>query len=348
VDSLRIKELGYGIYRYSPHSKRPLLHASVFAVLVRDLFSDLKNLTQQERNEWASYIMEHQRSDGLFVDPLVRCRLAERAHHWGWNHLTVYALMSLTALGVLPKRHLFFLERFTNIRFAEDYLKGCLRRADLSFAGNEIFNYGALLQYARDFLGETSFDETLSKWYNILDKYVDSKTGLWHRGIWNNLQLSEAIQTSYHIYLLYFYDGKMPRYPISLVKVILHNQNSLGGFGPSINSSACEDIDSIDPLCRLYGLLDISLKKKVSYSLRKALAFNFANMMEDGGFVFKMGSPFLFGHHLMKTRTNESSIFGTMKRICSIAFICTALKEEIGHDFNWNFLNCPGYQFWNF
>ena len=61
----------------------------------------------------------------------------------------------------------------------------------------------------------------------------------------------------YHFWLLYFYDRVPIPHAERAADSCLKTQNQLGGFGQGVHggdplcSSACEDIDSIDPLARL-------------------------------------------------------------------------------------------------
>ena len=69
--------------------------------------------------------------------------------------------------------------------------------------------------------------------------------------------------------------------------------------------------------------------------------------MSDGGFVFRRFEGFKYGHELMETVPEESSLFATWFRMLSVAYIAQVLDFPISTSkLNLN-LHCPGYQFWN-
>jgi hypothetical protein len=72
----------------------------------------------------------------------------------------------------------------------------------------------------------------------------------------------------------------------------------LGGFGVPLNSSACEDIDSIDPLVRLSFMADYH-KEDIRNAMERTMVWVLANSNDDGGWVFCRGVPFQYGHNLM-------------------------------------------------
>ncbi len=133
---------------------------------------------------------------------------------------------------------------------------------------------------------------------------------------------------------------------LRIIDSCLRTQNKFGGFGVPANSSACEDIDSIDPLVRLYFLGNYR-KEEIKKSLERAIVWVLVNMNEDGGFVFRRMEPFVYGHKLMSSGKDESAMFPTWFRTLSLAYLAKALPTSFLGKFDWQFIRCPGYQFWN-
>ena len=134
----------------------------------------------------------------------------------------------------------------------------------------------------------------------------------------------------------------------------LELQNRIGGFGPGhqpkVNpnpfTSACEDVDCIDPLSRFYFLLDYR-REDIKTALKKSLKWVLANQNNDGGFVFRKKEPFFYGHKNMYCRREQSNMFATWFRTLSLAYISKVLTDDpFFEDYTFHFLNCPGYQFW--
>ena len=102
------------------------------------------------------------------------------------------------------------------------------------------------------------------------------------------------MQTGYHLWLLYFYDRRPIQYIERSIDSCLKTQNLYGGFGVPLNSSACEDIDSIDPLIRLSLETDYR-KTEIMDALKRALPWILVNMNSDGGWGFRRYEAFQYG-----------------------------------------------------
>ncbi len=345
VQSMRINQEPRCQYLYSPSQTEPVLYASVYAALIRHLYRDLGSLSPAEKQGWIDYISSYQADDGLFKDPAVDNEIAAVEDWWGWRHLTLHVIMALTALGSIVMRPFTFLEPFFNL----DYLMSWLESRDWAnkpdFVSNEVQNIGTLLQYSRDFHNNKRAGQVVTYLLDWLDKTQDSQTGLWGKPFNTPVLLSRGVQTGYHLWLFYFYDGRPIRYIERIIDSVLATQNRFGGFGMALNSSACEDIDSIDPLVRLSVLSDYR-HNEIKAALCRALPWVLANRNGDGGFVFRRNETFVYGHQRMSSGRNESAMFPTWFRTLSLAYLAQALPETMIGKFNWQFLNCPGLQFW--
>lgn len=342
IEEMRIKKSPYGRYRYSASVDTPALYASIFAVLTRHLYDDLNQLSESQRTEWIIYIQSFQDDDGLFRDPSVKNELADSLDGWGWRHLTLHAFMALSALGTMPVKPLKFLESFYDVHSLRNWLESMDWNNDVS---NEIQNYTTALQYSRDFYKNPEVDKSVSFILDWLDSIQDPDTGLWGSSFGTPELLSKGVQVGYHLWLLYFYNRRPINYAKEIIDSVLKTQSEFGGFGVPLNSSACEDIDSIDPLVRLYQRTDYR-RKDIKATLQKALPWVLSNMNEDGGFVFRREAPFTFFHKLLSSSRNESGIFPTWFRTLSLAYLGKVLRDFFVGKYGWKFVKCPGHQFW--
>ena len=346
IESMRIKKSTYGQYKYSQSQTEPVLYASLYAALTRHLYRDLEELSDKQREGWIDYIQSHQTDDGLFKDNLIENEIASTADWWGWRHLTLHAIMALAAFDATAEKRFKLLEPFKDHKFVNEWLESRNWRNDPAGVSNEIQNYTTLLQYARDFQNEKWAGDAVKWILDWLDENQDPETGLWGNRFDTPYFLSIGVQTGYHLWLLYFYDKRLIKYVDRIVDSVLKSQNSLGGFGVAFNSSACEDIDSIDPLVRLYFYTDYR-REDIKKVLQKALPWVLTNMNEDGGFVFRRFESFKYGHEKMYSRAEESAMFPTWFRTLSLAYLSKILPNSVIGKFNWQFLRCPGMQFWN-
>jgi hypothetical protein len=345
VESMRIRSDNYGKYLYSYSQKEPVLYASVYAALTRHLYGDLEAISNNERKEWISYIKSHQANDGLFKDQLLNNKMAPKCDWWGWRHLTLHVIMALTALDATVEKKFTFLEPFKNQEYAIKWLEDRDWLKDPANVSNEIQNYVTILQYARDFQDVAWAGDSIQTIQNWLDEKQDLGSGLWGNRFDDSYKLSNGVQTGYHLWLLYFYEKRKINYVNNIVDSILNTQSNLGGFGVPPNSSACEDIDSIDPLVRLYFQTD-HRHAEVRKALERALPWVLVNMNKDGGFVFRRFQGFEYGHQRMYSRSDESAMFPTWFRTLSLAYLSKILQNSLNGRLNWQFLHCPGHQFW--
>lgn len=335
---------GPGAYSYKPGGPA-LCYASCYAALTLHLCGELARLAPPARKDWAGFIRSCQGEDGLFRDPRIDIPLAAEVDWWGWRHLTLHALMALTALGEVVDRPFSLILPFQRKGAMSAWLETRNWKQDPACVSNEVQNRGTFLQYARDFQGARWCGDALAEMYRWLGARQDPATGLWGERFDTPHRLSIGVQTGYHLWLLYFYDQEPVRYPERIIDSCLRTQNRLGGFGAALNSSACEDIDSIDPLARLSLALDYR-REQVRESLERAWRWVLFNQNPDGGWVFQRRQTFQYGHALMRTEKEESAMFPSWFRTLALAFLSRALSRHPASGVPWQFLDAPGHQFW--
>lgn len=347
IESMRQKSEPYGRYKYASCQQKPVLYASIYATLTRHLYKDFEALTKEQRDEWIGYIKSFQCEDGWFRDPEIDCELADSVDWWGWRHLTFHAVMALACLGGVADKEFKILEFFKNENYIEKWFFDLNITQDPSSLTNAHMPLYVvtLLQYARDYQGAKWADTAIYKIICLLNQQQDIKTGCWCTSNGRKNLINEGVKIAYHFWIFYFYD----KYPINYMEVaidsILSTQNKFGGFDNSDNSSACDDIDSIDPLCRLAKLTEYK-KDYIKNTLYCAVPWVLANINEDGGFVFKRGEAFQYGHKKMYSGIDESNMFATWFRTLSLAYIGKCFPDSWSGKFDWQFEEIPGLQFW--
>jgi hypothetical protein len=356
VASCHLPEAGLGGYTYSRAVTEPTLYASTYAAMARSLLGDLQHLEAGERAQWAAYLNDHQDADGLYRDPVIFGQgwYAEDVLWCGRAHLTCHVLSALTCLGAIAPRPLTFLGPW----LAPDDLVAWLESRDwgarVGWTGNEIMNVGTLLQYARDFQNDDQAGRAmacLAEW--LLTHQLNPRTGVWGSlDVSDPVQRSHSVQAAYHWWPLLAYDG----YPFPAVaqalETVLATQNPRGGFGWGVHnpaepfvSSACEDIDSLDPLARMLGQTAYR-REDVRAALLRGGEWVLTNQQADGGFVFLQGRDFEYGHPQLRGPAGQGALFPTWFRLLSLALIGQALPDSPLGQWNWQFVECPGYQFW--
>ena len=347
-ESLRVKEEKYGCYRYAGCQKQPVLYASCYAALTRYLLGDLERITSSQKLEWISYIQTFQAEDGFFKDPLIAhpgsWYVPPHMEWCGWWHLSCHAIMALSALGGVAAREFTMLKPFYN----EHYLVTWLEYRDfgrIDLVGNEVLNLGQLLQYARDFQSIKPADKAMEIIFDWLDRNHDPDTGMWGKEFITPEDKNKVYQGAYHFYLLYEYEKRKICYKEQIIDFMLSMQTEQGGFGIHTDTTGCEDIDAIDPLARLYFHTDYR-HSDIKTSLNHAFDWVLMNRTPDKGFAFIRNKEMFYGSKFMCSGRNEGSTFATWWRILSIAIMSqVVIKHELAK-IHWQFLHCPGYQFW--
>lgn len=343
-------------YRYSRLCRRATLYSSCYAILTRHLLGDLESLTQGERRDWLAFFNSYQDEDGLFRDPVIYGEGWYRGDPaWcGRMHLTCHVISAMASLGGVAQRPIRHIEPYCDAGFLVDWLERRPWGGDIATVGNEIMNIGVLLQYVRDFQANKAAAPAVEVLLNWLgSNYISSRTGLWGElDVGDKNRLSRAVMGAYHWWPLFFYDGVPVPFIERAIDSVLLTQNPNGGFGWGVhngaepfNSSACEDIDSIDPLVRMSALTDYR-RDDIRKAIVKAAHWVMRNRQADGGFVFILGRPFRYGHDELDGPADGGAMFPTWFRTLSLALMEKAAGTIVTGNARWCFNACPGMQFW--
>jgi len=348
-------DAGIGAYRYSQTSSKPTLYSSTYAAMARGLLGELDSLTDSERTEWLAYLNSHQDEDGLYSDPAIAGQgwYADDPLWCGRTHLTCHVIIALDCLGGAAERPMGFLDPWRDVDFVRRWLQE-RDWAGLDYGGNEIKNVGTLLQYSRDFHGDVAAGRAVAvmlEW--LASHHVQPETGTWGiHDISDPIVRSQAVMAAFHWWVLFDYDDVPIPYVERAIDTVLATQNPSGGFGWGVHnpdepfmSSACEDIDSISPLCWMMQMTG-HRHADIEAALHKAAERVLTNQTLDGGFVFMRNRPFEYGHPELSGQKDAGSMFPTWFRLLSLALIGKVLPNHPLHEIPWHFVGCPSHQYW--
>lgn len=345
VRSSQVNETHY-LYKYSASCTKPTLYASAYALMTLSLLGELKKLSDMEKEEWRNYFDSFQNeSDGLFYDPAVQNDIYNDTDWWGARHLALHMISAYTDLGFRPKYPFAFLEKYYKPTAIQEWLdqfdwqSASIGAEDVD---NKIMNIGCLLQYQRDYWEDAKAGQVIEFLKKYLRSKINKQTGMWGCfDIDNPDQRSRMVQFAYHLFQLYFYDDDYDFDSERIINLTLKTKNRINGFGVKLNSSACEDIDSIDTLIRLQKNTTLKLQNEAIESIEKSFNWVLTNQVEDGGFVFRLEEPFFYGSVETSSNKNEGAMLPTWFRTLSIAYMANFLNV----DSNFQITNCPGYEF---
>ncbi len=355
IASLRVPDSGPGVYRYAAEVNVPTLYSSAYAAMARGLLGDLEALSRRERRLWVAWIHRHRDEDGLYRDPAIFGQgwYAGDPLWCGRPHLTCHVITALACLGAATPGPCAWLGPWRDPDRLRAWLAGRDWGARIAWTGNEIMNVGTLLQYDRDAHGDRQAGqavEALLDW--LATHHLDAGSGVWGSlDLADPGQRSHAVQAAYHWWPLFAYDSRPIPAAERALETVLATQNPAGGFGWGVHnpaepfcSSACEDIDSIDPLCRLLPVAG-ARRPQVCAALSRAADWVLTNQTPDGGFAFIRGRAFEYGHPHLHAPAGAGGMFPTWFRLLSLALIGRALPGHPLGDIPWHFVRCPGYQF---
>ena len=329
------------IYKYASTCHKPNIYASTYACLLLSLYGEIDKLSENEKLNWISYFDSFQKADGFFYDESICNKIYDNTDWWGKRHLLPHIIMAYTALGAKPKYEFTWLKDYYSTQKLDE-LVACVNWnsaiMDNTDIDNKIMNIGVCLQYQRDFRNDEAAGTAISYLKEKLLEKLNPTTGFWGcYNLNNKTEHARMIQFSYHLQRLFFYDNYKFSNVERMIDLILGSQNAYGGFAAQLNSSACADIDAINPLIYFSKESDYR-KREIETALRRAFIFILSNQNSDGGFVFMRDAPFYYGAKEMSSRKNESAMFPTWFRTLCLAYMCDYLSCG-----NFYIVKCPGY-----
>jgi hypothetical protein len=336
VLSMRSK-IGPG-FCFAPGSTDPDIYSTAYGISYLGLIGRLDLLSADEKDAIASYIDDRQHEDGLFRDPSLSSPLAEDGQGWGWQHLVPHVLIALDYLETKPRQDFTFAFRKFGNQTPDAWLEDIFAD-DFLTASNHFLNVVVALQYSRDVFKNRAAGELVGHLNTyavkmLLPRFLEPVSG---GGI---LDRSNRVKTIYHLLPSIIFDaGFDQNLKEQIVALTLKTQNDIGGYGTSLVSDGCEDMDSAFNLAvmRSSCLEDRSLE-----SLRNYLDYVFVNQNKDGGFVFRRLFPFSYGGcPKLSSAEGVSNMFATWFRFLSIAFTIKAMGWE---EPDWIFSRVSGYQ----
>jgi hypothetical protein len=240
-------------------------------------------------------------------------------------HLTCAAVPTCQHFGIQLKFPIAAAYRFCDL----DYLGKWMDRRDLKkawFEGNNILFVGQLLVYLRDVERYAGAQAALDRWFDWLDTHVDLATGLW--GTNGHCSALEAVCGGYHQLLVYYHEQRRLFNPEGMIDTVLGLQHLDGGFNPSGNAGACEDVDSVDILVNLYKRFDYR-RGDIRFGLKRCLGHILSTQNPDGGFPYNLNcTQSHMGIPGTQAPANVSATFSTWFRIHTLALIAEILPED--------------------
>lgn len=324
-------------YIFSETSNTSSIYSSTYGCLLKAMYTEI---TENEKKVWKEYFDAHQRmEDGLFSDQHYEEEVFfYGTDGWGARHLVPHLTIVYDRIGYIPKYEFSYLDKYKN---PDDMIKwlDSLDYRKIWGTSNTIMNYGVAMQYARD---RMNGNYTLA--IEAMEEYLLKKIngyGMWYKGkVLSPEDRNEMIRGAYHILPILYYDGIEVPHSENAVEEILKSQNNWGGFDMHIGSSACEDIDGLDPLMRYSIMANMTNDERVISAIKKAKKWILFNQNQDGGFVFERNAPFAYGNQsALSSKTDESNMFATWFRCVSLELI----DEFFGVEGS-RFLRTPGYE----
>ena len=296
LESLRIKDAKYGTYKMSK-STDATLFSSCFAVFVRELYDDLRNITQPQRQEWIDLINNSQdektgsftekrlKNQGLFSTELGK---DHDAGYVTWQ-LTTFCISALKALGGKIRYSFKFSNEWKNPDKIKSWLRNLDWKNDTWTAGNIAMFLGICLITDYEKNDNKRAKEALDAFFSWHDDFQDPKTGFW--GTNHGAPIQIGLFGAMHQYLLYYHMDKSLKHMEKIIDYTLLFQERDGHFFPGSGGGGCEDYDAIDTLVNMYKRTDYR-RNDIKQALQKALIATINTQGNDGGFLWARRKKF--------------------------------------------------------
>ena len=314
------------------------LYSSCFSAMTLNHLDLLSDLPASDRALWADYINSWQDGEtGLFIGPeIVPEELTSPIHDYEHctMHLAAHALPALSLLGARPRYPLRFAHKFLDL----SELRAWLEARDWREAwveGNNLVFVGQFLVHMRDVEGLVDASPALELYFDWLDSQLDPETGLW--GTNGFCDAFPAMCGGYHQLILYYYEGREVLFKERLINTVLALQHPDGGWNPNGGGGACEAVDAIHILANMYKQTDYR-RSDIRRSLERALPSIIEKQMPDGGFVYRLDTPFSqMGIHKTSCPRNVSHLFPTWFYVHALALISQVVPDPRVKSVNWRF-----------
>lgn len=158
------------------------------------------------KNQIIEKIKSAQYSDGLFYDRAVLNYQYLNGDGWGARHFILHVIIALERLHEKPVYELRFLKPFMDYKEMRSVMEG-LDWKHVWGTSNFVMNLGVCMQYARDFMKQDSYNDSIKSIQDWLCSNVRRDNGMWYRGEKINKKIIyEIIRGAYHLYPLLIYD----------------------------------------------------------------------------------------------------------------------------------------------
>lgn len=327
-------KIGY----FSKNSSQRSIYAYVYWVMTAKLIG--MELDEKILNVLEEIICECQTEDGLCWDESIVNLQYLNGDGWGARHFMPHYFIAIERLGIKAKYSLKYVTPF----YKSEILRTLFDALDWTHpwqSSNLVMNIGVALFYERERFNNKEAGkavEVLQKW--LMD-HIRADCGMWGEGNLKSKSFQYAlIRGAYHMYSFLIYDNIDFPYKEKAIDFILKCQNKYGGYDFRANSSACEDIDAIEPLIRLSLLTPGYRYAEIRSSISNSLQWVVQNQRDDGGCVFRLGELFDYGNVNMMSDKNESNLFATWFRTLSVCYMYDFLLGNVRE-----YVDIPGYEY---
>ncbi|MGD2095010.1 MAG: hypothetical protein PVH77_08405 [Phycisphaerales bacterium] len=371
--SLKVSE-GHCRYRFNANSDDTIF-CSCFALFILDLFKETEKFTQQERQDWISYIQSFQNKEFGYFEPVQYYHEDKERNCY---QLTCFCLSALGILKAEPEFPLKFIERWKTHEDIKKYLyeRGCNEGKPGS--GNKAMFLAIFLIYEYERTKDNHLLNKINTWFEFHNE-TQNRNGLWGSNLKSHYL--HGLQNGFHQLVIYFYwQQEIPKLN-KMIDIVLMSQDKRGFFAPTPGGEACHDYDAVHILAMAYRKSDYR-RDEIEACLSRALEALPGTQNSDGGFCqskckmtnltdffryipfyFSNSSPYLWYYRaktslaaVLKQKNpvytgwvekprfwNESNLWDTWFRCLVLAEIAHTIDNGRLEDFrNVNFHKTPG------
>lgn len=278
-------------FRFSEGATSYLL-STCFAVMCMSLINNVLRTTYSCTDQSVNMILNTQDPmTGTFSDPSFKESEVNSSLHdaeYLYLQFSYFSVLALSTLNVTPLYDLNFLDRFRDEKLLYTWLDN-LDWKNPWLESNRVMFLCCLLQSALNLTSHEKKSLT-SIIFSVLDQKQDTRTGLW--GTAEGASLIEGVAGAYHFLIPYYFHNHPINNTFQLIDSTLQAIAFDYLFDKNGGGGACEDLDSIDILCKLTSYTEYK-RETILSTLRNTLHVLLLCQNYDGGYSYRL-NPFCY------------------------------------------------------
>ena len=197
LDSLKVPESNCRYMFYA--NADDTIFCTCFALFILDLFKETTKFSNDESNNWISYIQSFQNKEYGYFEPEKYYHIDKERNRY---QLTCFCLSALGILGAAPKFPMKFLEQWKTPDDVKKYLYDRDSHKGKPGSGNKAMFLAIFLTYEYERAKYNRVLDKINAWFEFHNE-TQNKKGFWGTNLKSHYL--HGLQNGLHQFIIYFY-----------------------------------------------------------------------------------------------------------------------------------------------